>query len=114
MVLNYHCVLEARYLIEQHLRATGKDTYIGSSRDDFRSFKNVFVFLYRLLSKSSEIALSFGEPLDVIGNNVSVGHNAIVHGCMVHDNVLIGMGSIVMDNAIVHSNTIIAGGSAGI
>ncbi|MEP7320605.1 MAG: 1-acyl-sn-glycerol-3-phosphate acyltransferase [Saprospiraceae bacterium] len=70
MVLNYHCVLEARYLIEQHLRATGKDTYIGSTRDDFRSFKNVFVFLYRLLSKSSEIALSFGEPLDVIGNNV--------------------------------------------
>src|SRR4029079_8145770 len=43
-----------------------------------------------------------------IGNNVSIGHNAIVHGCTVHDNVLIGMGAIVMDNAVVHSNTIIA------
>jgi carbonic anhydrase/acetyltransferase-like protein (isoleucine patch superfamily) len=46
-----------------------------------------------------------------IGNNVSIGHNAIVHGCIVHDNVLIGMGAIVMDEAIVHSNTIIAAGA---
>ncbi|MBW3518209.1 gamma carbonic anhydrase family protein [Flavobacterium sp. NKUCC04_CG] len=47
----------------------------------------------------------------VIGNNVSIGHNAIVHGCTIHDNVLIGMGAIVMDNCIVHSNTIIAAGA---
>ena len=46
-----------------------------------------------------------------IGNNVSIGHNAIVHGCTVHDNVLIGMGAIVMDNAIVNSNSIIAAGA---
>jgi carbonic anhydrase/acetyltransferase-like protein (isoleucine patch superfamily) len=46
-----------------------------------------------------------------IGNNVSIGHNAIVHGCMVHDNVLIGMGAIVMDGAVVNSNTIIAAGA---
>jgi carbonic anhydrase/acetyltransferase-like protein (isoleucine patch superfamily) len=46
-----------------------------------------------------------------IGSNVSIGHNAIVHGCTVHDNVLIGMGSIVMDGAVVHSNTIIAAGA---
>lgn len=46
-----------------------------------------------------------------IGNNVSIGHNAIVHGCTLHDNVLIGMGAIVMDNAIVKSNTIIAAGA---
>jgi len=46
-----------------------------------------------------------------IGNNVSIGHNAIVHGCTVHDNVLIGMGAIVMDNAIVNSNAIIAAGA---
>lgn len=77
MVLNYHCVLEARYLIEQHLRAIGKDTYIGSARDDFRSIKNIFVFLYRVLSKSSEIALSFGEPLDVVGNNVDDQGNSL-------------------------------------
>jgi carbonic anhydrase/acetyltransferase-like protein (isoleucine patch superfamily) len=46
-----------------------------------------------------------------IGNNVSIGHNAIVHGCTVHNNVLIGMGAIIMDKAIVHSNTIIAAGA---
>ncbi|MFY8127977.1 MAG: gamma carbonic anhydrase family protein [Chitinophagaceae bacterium] len=46
-----------------------------------------------------------------IGNNVSIGHNALVHGCTIHDNVLIGMGSIVMDGCIVHSNSIIAAGA---
>jgi carbonic anhydrase/acetyltransferase-like protein (isoleucine patch superfamily) len=46
-----------------------------------------------------------------IGNNVSIGHNAIVHGCTIHDNVLIGMGSIVMDNCIVESNSIVAAGA---
>lgn len=46
-----------------------------------------------------------------IGNNVSIGHRAIVHGCTVHDNVLIGMGAIVMDNAIIGENSIIAAGA---
>ncbi|MBS7320964.1 MAG: gamma carbonic anhydrase family protein [Myroides sp.] len=47
----------------------------------------------------------------IIGNNVSIGHNAIVHGCTIHDNVLVGMGAIVMDNCIVNSNVIIAAGA---
>lgn len=46
-----------------------------------------------------------------IGNNVSIGHNAIVHGCTVQDNVLIGMGAIVMDNCVIGSNSIIAAGA---
>ncbi|WP_207495387.1 gamma carbonic anhydrase family protein [Aridibaculum aurantiacum] len=46
-----------------------------------------------------------------IGNNVSIGHNAIVHGCTVHDNVLIGMRAIVMDRCVVNSNSIIAAGA---
>lgn len=46
-----------------------------------------------------------------IGNNVSIGHNAIVHGCTLLDNVLIGMGAIVMDGVVVHSDTIIAAGA---
>jgi len=46
-----------------------------------------------------------------IGNNVSIGHNALVHGCTVKDNVLIGMGAIVMDGVVVESNTIIAAGA---
>jgi carbonic anhydrase/acetyltransferase-like protein (isoleucine patch superfamily) len=47
----------------------------------------------------------------VIGNNVSIGHNAIVHGCMLKDNVLIGMGAIIMDHAIIESGSIIAAGA---
>lgn len=47
----------------------------------------------------------------IIGNNVSIGHNAIVHGCTIHDNVLVGMGAIIMDNCIVESNSIIAAGA---
>jgi len=46
-----------------------------------------------------------------IGNNVSIGHNAIVHGCKINDNVLIGMGSIIMDHCEVGSNSIIAAGA---
>lgn len=46
-----------------------------------------------------------------IGNNVSIGHNAIVHGCVIDDNVLVGMGAIVMDNARIGSNSIIAAGA---
>jgi len=46
-----------------------------------------------------------------IGSNVSIGHNAIVHGCTVRDNVLIGMGSIIMDRCEIQSNSIIAAGS---
>lgn len=49
-------------------------------------------------------------PLN-IGNNVSIGHRAIVHGCTVHDNVLIGMGAIVMDHAVIGENSIIAAGA---
>lgn len=57
------------------------------------------------------IHCTFERTKAIIGNNVSIGHNAIVHGCTLHDNVLVGMGSIVMDNAVVHSNTIIAAGA---
>ena len=57
------------------------------------------------------IHCTFQRSQTIIGNNVSIGHNAIVHGCTVHDNVLIGMGAIVMDNAVVQSNTIIAAGA---
>lgn len=46
-----------------------------------------------------------------IGDNVSIGHNAIVHGCTIFDNVLIGMGALVMDRCLVHKNTIIAAGA---
>ncbi len=54
---------------------------------------------------------TFEKTKVVIGNNVSIGHNAIVHGCQISDNVLVGMGAIVMDNARIGSNSIIAAGA---
>ena len=46
-----------------------------------------------------------------IGDNVSIGHGAIVHGCTIKDKVLVGMGSIIMDDCVVESNSIIAAGA---
>jgi carbonic anhydrase/acetyltransferase-like protein (isoleucine patch superfamily) len=57
------------------------------------------------------IHCTYQKTKTILGNNVSIGHNAIVHGSMVHDNVLIGMGAIVMDNCEIGSNSIIAAGA---
>ena len=57
------------------------------------------------------IHCTYQKTKTIIGNNVSIGHNAIVHGCTVGDNVLIGMGAIVMDNARIGENSIIAAGA---
>jgi len=57
------------------------------------------------------IHCTYEKTKAIIGNNVSIGHNAIVHGCTIDDNVLVGMGAIVMDNCKVGSNSIIAAGA---
>ena len=57
------------------------------------------------------IHCTYEKTKAIIGNNVSIGHNAIVHGCVIEDNVLVGMGAIVMDNAHIGSNSIIAAGA---
>lgn len=57
------------------------------------------------------IHCTYQKTKTILGNNVSIGHNAIVHGCTVEDNVLIGMGAIVMDNVVIGSNSIIAAGA---
>lgn len=57
------------------------------------------------------IHCTYQKTKTILGNNVSIGHNAIVHGSTVHDNVLIGMGAIVMDNCEIGSNSIIAAGA---
>jgi len=57
------------------------------------------------------IHCTYEKTKTVIGNNVSIGHHAIVHGCTVADNVLIGMGAIIMDNAVIGENSLIAAGA---
>ena len=63
------------------------------------------------IQDGSVIHATYKKSSTSIGNYVSVGHNSIIHGCMIEDFVLIGMGSIIMDDAIINSNTIIAAGS---
>ena len=57
------------------------------------------------------IHCTYKKSPTVIGNKVTIGHNAIVHGCTIKDRVLIGMGSIVLDNCIIESDSIIAAGA---
>jgi carbonic anhydrase/acetyltransferase-like protein (isoleucine patch superfamily) len=57
------------------------------------------------------IHCTYQKAATSIGNNVSIGHRALVHGCTVEDNVLIGMGAIVMDNAVVQTKTLVAAGA---
>lgn len=57
------------------------------------------------------IHCTYQKSQTIIGNKVSVGHNAIVHGCELKDLVLVGMSAVVMDDAIVNSNSIVAAGS---
>lgn len=57
------------------------------------------------------IHATYLKAATVIGNRVSVGHNAIVHGCTLKDHILVGMGAIIMDNAVVEPYCIIAAGA---
>lgn len=63
------------------------------------------------IQDNAMVHCTYQKSPTTIGNNVSVGHNAIVHGCTLKDNVLIGMGAIVMDDCIVESNSIVAAGA---
>ena len=57
------------------------------------------------------IHCTYQKAKTIIGDNVSIGHNAIVHGCTLEDNVLVGMGAIIMDHAVIEKNSIIAAGA---
>ena len=57
------------------------------------------------------IHCTYQQAATIIGNNVSIGHNAIIHGCTLEDNVLVGMGAIVMDHCVIEKNSLIAAGS---
>lgn len=69
LILSYHFVLEAKYLIEQHLSYIGKERYMRS-KDEFYSLRKLLKFGWTFFSQPSEITLSFGKPLDVMGNFV--------------------------------------------
>lgn len=69
IVVSYHFILEGRNLIEEYLKKTGKEKYT-KSRNDLTSVRSWVRFLYQFISESSEIVLSYGKPIDVLGNFV--------------------------------------------
>ena len=66
---------------------------------------------YTNIQDGAVIHCTYKKASTTIGNYVSIGHNALVHGCILKDNVLIGMGAIVMDDAVVEEFVIIAAGA---
>lgn len=63
------------------------------------------------IQDNATVHCTYQKASVTIGNNVSIAHNAVVHGCTIHDTVLVGMGAIIMDLAVIESNTIIASGA---
>ncbi|MDL2283057.1 gamma carbonic anhydrase family protein [Odoribacter sp. OttesenSCG-928-G04] len=63
------------------------------------------------IQDNATIHATYQKSPTTIGNNVSIAHNVVVHGCTIHDNVLIGMGAVVLDDAVIESNAIVAAGS---
>lgn len=70
LTVSYHFVLEARTLIDQHLKATGRERYLIRKDDEWLSMRSISSFLWNFFSISSEMDLSFGDPVDVFGNKV--------------------------------------------
>ena len=66
---------------------------------------------YSNIQDGAVVHCTYQKTVSSIGNYVSIAHNAIVHGCTIEDNVLIGMGSIVMDDCYIEANSIIAAGA---
>jgi carbonic anhydrase/acetyltransferase-like protein (isoleucine patch superfamily) len=66
---------------------------------------------YTNIQDGAVIHCTFEKTVTTIGDYVSIAHNAIVHGCTIEDNVLIGMGAIVMDNAYIESGSIVPAGT---
>jgi gamma-carbonic anhydrase len=57
------------------------------------------------------IHCTYQKTKTIIGNYVSIAHNVIVHGCVIEDKVLVGMGAIIMDGAVIETGSIIAAGA---
>jgi glycerol-3-phosphate O-acyltransferase len=83
LTVSYHFVLEAKSLIEQHLKRTGKELYITID-DEFSSFYKLSKFFWQTFAKSSDLTLSLGEPLDIFGHSIDDDGNSIdAHGQVV-------------------------------
>jgi len=114
--------------VENKYPRFGDDCFLAENATVVGNFEcgNMCSFWFNAVVRADVNAIRFGNKVNVqdgavvhctydktktiIGDNVSIGHNAIVHGCEIQDNVLIGMGAIVMDNVLIESGSVIAAG----
>jgi carbonic anhydrase/acetyltransferase-like protein (isoleucine patch superfamily) len=115
-VLGKHPTIPADCFVAENATIVGDVTFGNSCSVWFNAVLRGDVHFIRIGNKvniqdGAIIHCTYQKHPTNIGNNVSIGHNAIVHGCTIQDNVLIGMGAIVMDNCVINSNSIIAAGA---
>ena len=105
-----NCFLaETAVVIGQFICGDGCSFWYGSV---VRGDVNSITFGHKVnVQDNATVHCTYEKFPTVVGNNVSIGHNAIVHGCTIEDNVLIGMGAIVMDDCVVGEGCIVAAGS---
>src|SRR5690606_13846632 len=76
VTINYHFVLEAPSLIKEHLDRTGQERYYQES-DEFSNSYKISKFLVKFFTKGSDISVSIGKPMDVVGNYVDAEGNSL-------------------------------------
>lgn len=75
LIMSYPFVLEAQFLVEQHLRREGQDRYI-KVEDSFHSLRSIIKFIWGIFNKANRITISLGQPMDVLGNRVDEAGNS--------------------------------------
>ena len=102
-------IAETAVIIGQFKCGDGCSFWYGSV---VRGDVNSITFGHKVnVQDNSTVHCTYEKFPTVVGNNVSISHNAIVHGCTIEDNVLIGMGAIVMDDCVIGEGCIVAAGS---
>ena len=115
-ITNYHQVKFAPGVMLSPQATVCGDVFIGSESSVFAGTQvrgdcePIYVGSKTNIQENACLHVSVGSKLTV-GNHVTVGHGAILHGCTIEDNVLVGMGSIVMDDAIIANDCIVGAGS---
>lgn len=118
MVISYAEInpnIEASVFVAENAVVIGNVTLLENSSVWFNAvvrgdIEEVFIGKGSNIQDNSTLHTSSGCPL-VIGEYVTIGHNAVLHGCSIGNNILIGMGAIILDGAVVGDNSLIAAGS---
>lgn len=115
-ITDYHQVSFGRgAMLSPHASVCGKVSF-GESSSVFAGTQirgdcePIVVGAQTCIQENSCLHCSVGSKLTV-GDHVTIGHGVILHGCTIHDNVLIGMGSTIMDDAVIGSDCVVGAGS---